>query len=328
MRILSPTAISISKGMNVTNELATLNNQQVAKLTNERAAILEKVAILGDLSSLSAPERMSHYLSMCEMSGTSAQNRPFEYLDLDGKLVLYATRRCTDEIRLKRHVNIEIVDRNDDGEVYAVTARAWLNDGRSDTATGAVPIVVQEIKEWKTTNNGKRYPVKGENWVKVNPVERANAIMKAETKAKRRVTLSLVGLGMIDESEIETIRNARRVHVDADGVIVTEIQPTAISENVEEPAPAPTKDDPLAAARLKLWNRVGDRGYGWTKDQLAGVSGAFYKDKELSDLSLDQYESLYQSLTAMNPEVRVKVSEGTPVTPEELGITATQETLG
>lgn len=34
---------------------------------------------------------------------------------------------------------------------------------------------------------------------------RANAIMKAITKAKRRATLSLCGLGMLDETEIETI---------------------------------------------------------------------------------------------------------------------------
>jgi hypothetical protein len=33
----------------------------------------------------------------------------------------------------------------------------------------------------------------------------ANMIMKAITKAKRRVTLSISGLGMLDETEIETI---------------------------------------------------------------------------------------------------------------------------
>ena len=37
----------------------------------------------------------------------------------------------------------------------------------------------------------------------------ANAYMKALTKAKRRVTLSLCGLGMLDESEIETIPGAQ-----------------------------------------------------------------------------------------------------------------------
>jgi len=32
----------------------------------------------------------------------------------------------------------------------------------------------------------------------------ANAMMKAETKAKRRVTLSICGLGLLDETEVET----------------------------------------------------------------------------------------------------------------------------
>jgi hypothetical protein len=33
--------------------------------------------------------------------------------------------------------------------------------------------------------------------------------MKATTKAKRRVTLSMIGLGMLDETEVETIPNVR-----------------------------------------------------------------------------------------------------------------------
>jgi len=38
---------------------------------------------------------------------------------------------------------------------------------------------------------------------------RSNAMMKAETKAKRRVTLSICGLGMLDESETDSIPGAR-----------------------------------------------------------------------------------------------------------------------
>ena len=37
--------------------------------------------------------------------------------------------------------------------------------------------------------------------------------MKAETKAKRRVTLSISGLGWTDETEIESIPNAKKVEV-------------------------------------------------------------------------------------------------------------------
>ena len=36
----------------------------------------------------------------------------------------------------------------------------------------------------------------------------ANALMKAETKAKRRVTLSIAGLGWLDETELDTIAQA------------------------------------------------------------------------------------------------------------------------
>ena len=48
----------------------------------------------------------------------------------------------------------------------------------------------------------------------------ANVLMKAETKAKRRATLSILGLGMLDETEIETIPAAAKseaapLHVDA-----------------------------------------------------------------------------------------------------------------
>jgi hypothetical protein len=66
-----------------------------------------------------------------------------------------------------------------------VTAEATDRTGRTDSSIGAVSIA----------------GLKGE--------AKANALMKAETKARRRVTLALCGLGVLDESEIETIPGAR-----------------------------------------------------------------------------------------------------------------------
>lgn len=68
--------------------------------------------------------------------------------------------------------------------IYSVTSYVQDAQGRKDVATGAVNV------------SGMR----GDNL--------ANAMMKAETKSKRRATLSISGLGMLDESEIETIPNA------------------------------------------------------------------------------------------------------------------------
>ena len=39
-------------------------------------------------------------------------------------------------------------------------------------------------------------------------------MMKAETKAKRRAIISLVGLGMLDEVEVDSVADARKVQVD------------------------------------------------------------------------------------------------------------------
>jgi len=49
----------------------------------------------------------------------------------------------------------------------------------------------------------------------------ANALMKAETKAKRRVTLSICGLGMLDETEIGSIPTAGNVTVSSEGEIIS-----------------------------------------------------------------------------------------------------------
>ena len=71
----------------------------------------------------------------------------------------------------------DLTERERDG-VFTIVAKVTDRDGRTDMATGAVNIKA----------------LQGENL--------ANAFMKAETKAKRRATLSICGLGFLDESEL------------------------------------------------------------------------------------------------------------------------------
>jgi hypothetical protein len=62
-----------------------------------------------------------------------------------------------------------------------------------------------------------------------------NALMKGETKAKRRVTLSIAGLGWLDETELETIPQRHIISHDPDPLpegesvsqTPTEVHPTA-----------------------------------------------------------------------------------------------------
>jgi Arc/MetJ family transcription regulator len=77
-------------------------------------------------------------------------------------------------------ISISSMNRERLGDIDIATARAKDRTGREDASTGAVPL-------------GN---LKGDAF--------ANALMKAETKAKRRVTLSIAGLGWLDETELET----------------------------------------------------------------------------------------------------------------------------
>jgi len=143
-------------------------------------AVLEKVVLEGDLSALTPADRVKYYARVCESMGLNPFTRPFEYIKLNGKLTLYARRDATDQIRNLNGVSIEITNRETIDGVYVVTARAKIGE-RLDESTGAVD-VSKLAGEFK-----------------------ANAMMKAETKAKRRVTLSIVGLGWLDETEIADI---------------------------------------------------------------------------------------------------------------------------
>ncbi len=145
------------------------------------AALIERVLIHGDLRQLTPAQKVSYYKSVCESVGLNPLTQPFQYLVLNGKEVLYARRDATEQLRQLHQVSIQIVAREVTEDVYVVTARATLPSGRQDENIGAVPIA----------------NVKGE--------ARANAMMKAETKAKRRVTLAICGLGMLDETEVASM---------------------------------------------------------------------------------------------------------------------------
>jgi hypothetical protein len=156
--------------------------------------LLEQVLIAGDLSKLTPADRLEYYRMVCESVGLNPLTRPLDYITLSGKLTLYAKAEAGHQLRRKHGVSItEVFGVYDEG-LYIVTAKAKVHamDGsdRTDMAMGAVNLE----------------GLQGE--------ARANGIMKAETKAKRRVTLSICGLGMLDESELSGHPDALPADVD------------------------------------------------------------------------------------------------------------------
>ena len=155
------------------------------------AAIMESVLLGGDLSKLTPDQRVSYYRNVCESVGLNPLTKPFDYMNLNGKLTLYAKKDATDQLRKINSVSIDDVDIVENETQFLVKVKGHDKTGRSDVEIGVVS------KKDMQGNLG-------------------NVQMKAVTKAKRRLTLSLCGLGWLDETEVETIPAAKLVNVQAD----------------------------------------------------------------------------------------------------------------
>jgi hypothetical protein len=188
----------------------------MASTNLDRVDAIEHALIGGDLSKLTPGERVAYYNKVCTSLELNPLTKPFAYIVLNNKLTLYALKDCTEQLRNKRRISLQIIAREVIEDCYVVTARATMLN-RQDESIGAVPIT----------------GLKGE--------ARANALMRAETKAKRRVTLSICGLGLLDEAELEGL-DPKGYSVEApaerDRLLGTAADHTAAEAGARSPAPA------------------------------------------------------------------------------------------
>lgn len=212
---------------------------------------LSRLVVQGDLSKLTEAQKVEYYTSLCHATGLSPVSQPFAYLRLSGKEVLYATKSATDQLRKVYGASVTISARETIGDVYVVTAKASVGS-RTDESTGAVSIA----------------GLRGDSL--------ANAFMKAETKAKRRVTLSLFGLGMLDESEIESIPGAQ----------VAPAAPVVVTREVK----SEVQPNPETEARKPYFAQI--RASGWEKPQLSQYCKAAFDCYSAVFLTLDQLKTL------------------------------------
>jgi hypothetical protein len=242
-------------------------NTPAVPVTGEAPALpeaIEKLLVQGDLSGLSVDQRVQYYHAVCTSLELNPLTKPFDYIKLNGKLVLYAKKDCTDQLRKIRKVSIVDISSETVGDIYIVRAKAVTGDGRTDMDMG-----VLSLKN-----------LQGENL--------ANAIMKAMTKAKRRVTLSICGLGFSDETEVDTIPGAVYVPMDAETTQATSMAP---------PPPAPDKPDIL----------------GWLEQQ--AVRAGFVDLAQactVLDYPLADVEGTEALQRALNKELKTRIDNNTP----------------
>lgn len=210
----------------MTEQTALVTHQEEPELSPYE--VMERVISTGDLNRMTPQDRVAFYWRTCESLGLNPLTRPFGFIkDRDGAIVMYAKKDATDQLRELRGVSVTKLERElDTDELYTVTAHGRMPDGREDEATGVV------------------------NLRGISGEARANAKMKAETKAKRRLTLSLVGLGFLDESETDGLE---KVEVGTNGDIQERERPSLLAqvqgatERLAEP-PAQIEPEPVQVA--------------------------------------------------------------------------------
>ena len=145
------------------------------------AAAIEKAIMYADFSGLTEEQRLYYVQNLCLDMKLDIRRSPFQWIVLNNKLVPYAKKACTDQLRHTQNVSIQIVEQKIINGTYIVQVRASTPDGRTDEDIGAA-LVEGTIGD-----------------------AMGNAMKRAVTQAKRRVTLSICSVGMLDETEIAQI---------------------------------------------------------------------------------------------------------------------------
>ena len=225
---------------------------------------VEQVVLAGDLSQLGPSERVNYYKAVCDSLGLNPLTRPFEFLKLQGRLILYPRAALADQLRRLHQVSIDNIERITNKNLYTVIVRGHTADGRTDEASASVDIS------------------------KLGNSLLANACMKCETKAKRRFTLSIIGLGWLESVSVDAIDEGRQLpaYSDADLAEVRDVTAEVLSEQDSEDitdgeptpkaAPEPQKngeghwlDD--KRKRGHFWAKIGELGLD--EDALKELTG-------------------------------------------------------
>jgi len=172
---------------------------------NDTWSLMEKVIIGGDMFDLTPEERVLYYQAICHSLKLNPLTKPFDYIKLDGKLTLYAKASAAEQLRNIQNISIFKIEDESDDTFFRKIAYGEKADGRKDMSTAVLHKMVYDsyTKKMRTAK----------------PLELANLEMKCETKVKRRLTLSMAGLNMVDESDLDTMQGFQLAKLNAAGEI-------------------------------------------------------------------------------------------------------------
>lgn len=273
------------------NKLQTVKTDAQLSTATDPLLAMEQVLLNGDLAQLTPADRLNYYKSVCESLGLNPLTKPFEYIKLNGRLTLYARKDATDQLRKRYGISIAKPDIQIIEDQILVTVCATDASGRTDSDLGVV----------SKKDMGGSF---------------ANSLMKAITKAKRRVTLSICGLGMLDETEIESIPSAQPFREPAGG-------PIEIKHSTPEQSQTPALEQTMAergeiiekmSAVCRQLNELGDAT--WNRKSLTEFANLVLESegKALTDHKADNLQIVLEELQfraeqLLNPEPEVVGAE-------------------
>jgi hypothetical protein len=247
-------------------------------------AIIESIVTKGDLSGLNQVQKVQYYNYRCKQIGLDPSAKPFDLLNLSGKQVLYANAGATQQLCNIHRLSTQITSKERLDDIYVVSVRVTGADGRSSENQGAVHI------------GGLRGDAL------------ANAILKCTTKAIRRSVLAHCGLGMLDETEVETIPEARKESIvipkDEPMPAVT-IQQTELAGDwiimvpgSDEPYSAHNDADGWVDAFLSMVDRLSDSKKTSTEDKMFKIGEFERVNSSMFPKVRDASDGLYEILTS------------------------------
>jgi len=175
-------------------------------VTPKQRETLRRLLMDKDASGLKPDELVWFNSWICERYGLDPWSCPVQFILLWNPklrreiLTPYYGKEAAEQLRSKHNVSITDLVESEDKErgIFSVKAFARMPDGRTDVAFGRLSLVKKAYTDKSTGERVEAGPLKGDDL--------ANALMKCETKAKNRVTYSILKMGrFMDETEAETL---------------------------------------------------------------------------------------------------------------------------
>lgn len=127
---------------------------------------------------------------LCNFLGLNQFTIPFRiYRDMDGNEFIYATKECCAQLRHLNGISITDLEERIDGDFAICKVKGMNKHGRVSMEIGSVNIAILEGQD------------------------KSNGQMWAVTKAKRRLTLDLSGLGVLADVELKDMKQVVEYNV-------------------------------------------------------------------------------------------------------------------